>query len=93
MHAKSLQLCPVLFNPVDCSPPGSMGFSRQEYWIGLPCPPPWDLPDPEIKLASLTSFELAGELFTISATWEAQHSYEDCLNNAHRALSNCLAWY
>ena len=30
-----------------------MGFSRQEYWSGLPCPPPGDLPDPEIKPESL----------------------------------------
>ena len=29
----------------------SMGFSRQGYWTGLPCPPPGDLPDPRIKLA------------------------------------------
>ena len=29
--------------------PLSMGFSRQEYWSGLPCPPPGDLPDPEIE--------------------------------------------
>ena len=29
--------------------PLSMGFSRQEYWSGLPCPPPGDLPDPGIK--------------------------------------------
>ena len=29
--------------------PLSMGFSRQEYWSGLPCPPPGDVPDPEIK--------------------------------------------
>ena len=29
--------------------PLSMGFSRQEYWGGLPCPPPGDLPDPELK--------------------------------------------
>ena len=29
-----------------------MGFSRQEYWSGLPCPPPEDLPDPGIKPAS-----------------------------------------
>ena len=29
-----------------------MGFSRQEYWSGLPCPPPGDLPDPEIELRS-----------------------------------------
>ena len=30
----------------------STGFSRQEYWSGLPCPPPEDLPNPEIKLRS-----------------------------------------
>ena len=32
--------------------PLSMGFSRQEYWRGLPCPPPGDLPKPGIKLVS-----------------------------------------
>ena len=31
--------------------PLSMGFSGQEYWSGLPCPPPGDLPDPEIEPA------------------------------------------
>ena len=31
----------------------SMEFSRQEYWSGLPCPPPGDLPNPGIKLLSL----------------------------------------
>ena len=55
VHAKSLQLCPTLCNPVNCSLPGSSvyGFSRQEYWSGLPCPPPGDLPNPGIKPASL----------------------------------------
>ena len=33
--------------------PLSTGFSRQEYWSGLPCPPPGDLPDPGIEQASL----------------------------------------
>ena len=33
----------------DCQDPLSMGFSRQEYWRGLPCPPPGDLPDPGIE--------------------------------------------
>ena len=33
----------------------SMGFSRQEYWSGLPCSPPWDLPDPGIEPTSLKS--------------------------------------
>ena len=37
-----------------------MGFSRQEYWSGLPCPPPGGLPDPEIKSTSLTSIAMAG---------------------------------
>ena len=48
--------------------PLSMGFSKQEYWSGLPCPPPGDLPDPGIKLASLMPLALPGGLFTTSAT-------------------------
>ena len=35
--------------------PLSMGFSRQEYYTGLPCPPPGDLPNPGIEPASLTT--------------------------------------
>ena len=38
-----------------------MGFSRQEYWSGLPFPPPGDLPDPGLQTASPA---LAGEFFT-----------------------------
>ena len=48
-----------------------MGFSRQEYWTGLPCPPPEDLPNPGIKPASLMYPVLAGRFFTTSASWEA----------------------
>ena len=44
--------------------PLSVEFSRQEYWSGLPFPTPGDLPDPEIKLASLASPALAGRFFT-----------------------------
>ena len=51
--------------------PLSMGFSRQESWSGLPCPPPGDLPDPGIEPLSLMSPTLAGRFFTTSATWEA----------------------
>ena len=47
-----------------------MGFSRQESWSGLPCPPPGDLPNPGIEPTSLTSPALAGGFFTLSATWE-----------------------
>ena len=49
----------------------SMGFSRQEYWSGLPCPPPGDLLNPGIEPASLVSPVLAHRFFTTSATWEA----------------------
>ena len=52
----------------------SMGFSRQEYWSGLPCPPPWDLPDPGIDPTSLKSSALAGGLFTTATTWETQRN-------------------
>ena len=54
------QSCPTLCDPVDCSLPGSsayqaplsMGFSRQEYWSGLPFPSPGDLPNPGLKPGS-----------------------------------------
>ena len=48
--------------------PLSMGFSKQEYWSGLSCPPPGDLPDPGIEPASPA---LAGGFFTSWATGEA----------------------
>ena len=43
--------------------PLSLRFSRQEYWSGLPCPPPGDLPDPGIEPTSLMSPALAGGFF------------------------------
>ena len=46
-----VQSCPTLCDSTDCSPPGSsaMEYSRSEYWSGLPCPPPGDLPNPGIE--------------------------------------------
>ena len=54
MQAKSLQSC-LTMTPwtVVLQVPLSMGFSRQESWSGLPCPPPGDIPDPGIKPAFL----------------------------------------
>ena len=48
------QLCPTLCDPMDCNPTGSFSleFSMQEYWSGLPFPPPGDLPDPGIQCTS-----------------------------------------
>ena len=53
--------------------PLSMGFSRQENWRGLPCPPPGDFPNPDIELVSLMSLALAGRFFTTNVTWT--HAY------------------
>ena len=44
-----------------CKAPLSMGFPKQEYWSGLPLPPPGDLPDPGIEPASPA---FAGQFFT-----------------------------
>ena len=44
--------------------PLSMGYPRQEYWSGLPFPPPGDLPSPGMKLMDCASFTLAGRFFT-----------------------------
>ena len=49
---------------VACQALLSMGFPRQEYWSGLPIPPPGDLCDPGIKPVSLVSPALAGRFST-----------------------------
>ena len=50
------QSCLTLCDPMDCSLSGSfvLGFPREEYWNGLPCPSPGHLRDPEIELRSPT---------------------------------------
>ena len=74
VHAESLQSC-LFATPWTAAhqAPLSMGFSRQEYRSGLPCPFPGDLPDPGIKPVSLMSPALAGSLFTTGTTWEVQY--------------------
>ena len=74
MHAEWLQLCPTIVTlwTVAHQAPLSLGLSRQEYSSGLSCPPPGDLPDPEIEPESLMSPALAGGFFTTNSTWEAQ---------------------
>ena len=77
MHAKLLQSCLTLRDPMDCSLPGSSvhGILRQKYWSGLPCPAPGDLPDPAIGLMSLLSPALAGRFFATNSSWEAPYYY------------------
>ena len=55
--------------------PLSIAFLKQEYWSGLPCPSPGDLPDPGIEPTSLTS--PAGVFWTTSATWEVYWGITD----------------
>ena len=68
-HFSHIQLLATPWT-IACQAPLSIGFSRQEYWSGLTCPPPGNLPNKGIKPASLTSPALAGRCFTTSATWE-----------------------
>ena len=70
-HFSHVQLYATLWT-VARQAPLSRGFSRQEYWSGLPCPPPGDLPNLGIELMSLMSPALAGGFFTTSTTWAAQ---------------------
>ena len=70
MHAKLLQSCPTVYDPMVCQALLSMGFSGQEYWSGLLCPPPGDLPNPGVEPESLMFPALAGGFFNTSTTWE-----------------------
>ena len=67
-HFSHVQLFATLWT-VAHQAPLSMVFSRQGYWSGLPCPPPGDLPNPEIRPTSLMSPALAGGFFTTCSTW------------------------
>ena len=53
-----------------------MGFSRQEYWSGLAFPPPGDLPDPEIELASPVIPALAGRFFITEPSRKPNQAHE-----------------
>ena len=70
---RCVQLCVTLWTATGQAPL-SIGFSRQEYWSGLTCPPPGDLPDWGIEPAPVMSPALVGRFFITSATWEAPRS-------------------
>ena len=94
LHSKWLHSCLTHWDPVDCSLPGSSvsGFSRQEYWNGLPFPSPGDLSNPGIEPVPLLhwkagSFPLAppGKPNTLTGIWIS------CLQSPSSMLSGSCA--
>ena len=77
LSAKLLQSVPLFATPgtVAGQAPLPVGFSRQEYWSGLPFPSPGHLPNPGIEPMSLLSPALADGLFTTSATGEREEKH------------------
>ena len=74
-HFSCVRLFATLWTVI-CQAPLSMRFSRQEYWSGLPCPSPGDLPDPEIEPASLMSPALAAGSLPLAPPGRPQSSKE-----------------
>ena len=85
-HFSYVQLCAALWT-VAHQAPLSMGFSRQEYWNGLPYLPSEVLPDPGVEPVSLKSPALAGRFFTTGTTWEAPSQVLIVANRAIAALN------
>ena len=72
--AKSLELrltLPATLWTVSRQAALSMGFSRQEYWSGFPCPSPGESSPSRIESTPLTSPALTGRFFITVTTWEA----------------------
>ena len=65
--------------------PLSMGISRQEYWSGLPCPPPRCLPNSGMEPVCLMSAALAGRSVTASATWDTNAEGADSISGSGRS--------
>ena len=61
--------------------PLSMRFSRPEYWSGLLCPPPGDLPKSRIEPVSLMSPALAGRFFTLAPSGKPEIPLHKCLKS------------
>ena len=84
MYVVALLLCGILCDPIDCSPacqaPLSVGFSRQEYWSGLPFPSAGKLPDPGVE----TIFSIGRWILSHRATWKAQFCMRSSLKFGNR---------
>ena len=95
VQARSLQSCLTLSTLwiIACQVPLSMGFSRQEYWSGLPCPPPGDLPEPGIESTSLNVFCTGKQvLYQLAPPRKPHLSYrlELKIKWKHMSIINCI---
>ena len=69
-----VRLCATLWTIVHQAPL-SIEFCRQQHWSGLPCPPPGDLPGPEIKITYLMSPALAGRFLPLAQPGKPMYIY------------------
>ena len=79
MCLECAQPCPTLQPQwtVACQAPLSMGFPRQEYWSGLPFPPPGDLPNPGIKPESPVSSASQADSVPLSHLGSPTYTHTD----------------
>ena len=72
----------------------SMGFSRQEYWSGLPCPPPGNLPDPGIELwsSALQADSLPVPPRKPNQTWKLINSEVKRINSEVKLIHKVTLW-
>ena len=80
-----VQLFGTLWTVV-CQASLSLGFSKQEYWSGLPFPSPWDLPDPGIEPRSLESLALQVDSLPLSH-WGSRQ----CTSNFKRFSTEAMS--
>ena len=85
------KLCPTLATPWTVAGQASlsMGFSRQEYWSGVPCPSSGDRHDSGIEPTSPMSPALAGGFLTTSTSWETLYYTYMFVQNKKLKLENC----
>ena len=82
-HALFQGIFPLFASPwtVTCQALLSMGFSKQEYWNGLPCPLPGDFPDPEIKPAFSVAPALQADSLLLSHRGKPKSVFFSTKNN------------
>ena len=74
---------------VSCQAPLSTENFGQEYWCGLPFPPPGDLPNPGIEPMSLASLALAGRFFTTAPPGKPAMEYQSAIKKKKKRMECC----